>query len=261
MFFQPRRPPPCAIGTYPDEKSYAVGFVSSLRPAAAESSSSAMSIETGRLERLAPLTGFIAVALWILGVFLLEKDDRPDGKDTAAFVAWVEENDTSILAGAIIFGFGVLFFLWLLGSLRTALITAESGTGRLSSITFASGVAVSISLMFTYLPHAQAAFDHENTSDTAIEALVRVGDAFFGGAVLFSIPMLTATALAVIRFGGLPRWLAWFSLVIALIMAIPTLGFFGVVVGLPVWTLLVSVLLYRRVVPDSSLQVSGDQPS
>ena len=81
-----------------------------------------MSTDTGRLERYAPLTGFIAVALWILGVFLLEKDDRPDGKDTAAFVAWVEENDTSILAGAIIFGFGVLFFLWLLGSLRTALI-------------------------------------------------------------------------------------------------------------------------------------------
>jgi hypothetical protein len=207
-----------------------------------------MSTNSIRSERYAPLTGLAAVLLWIVGAFLLEKDDRPDGKDTTAFVAWVEENDTSILAGAIIFGFGVLFFLWLLGSLRTALLAAESGTGRLATIAFASGVAVSISLMFTYLPHAQAAFDHENTSDTGIEALVRVGDAFFGGAVLFSIPMLTATALAVIRFGALPRWLAWFSLFVALVMAIPTLGFFGVVVGLPVWTVLVSVLLYRSTV-------------
>jgi hypothetical protein len=99
--------------------------------------------------------------------------------------------------------------------------------------------------MFTYLPHAQAAFDHENTSDTGIEALVRVGDAFFGGSVLFSIPMLAATGLAILRFGALPRWLAWFSLVVALVMAIPTLGFFGVVIGLPLWTALVSVLLYR----------------
>ena len=40
-------------------------------------------------ERYAPLTGVVAVLLWILGTFLLEKDDRPDGKDTAAFVAWV----------------------------------------------------------------------------------------------------------------------------------------------------------------------------
>lgn len=184
--------------------------------------------------------------LWILGTFLLEKDDRPDGKDTAAFVAWVEANDTSILAGAIVFGFGVLFFLWMLGSLRAALVEAEGGTARLASIAFASGVAVSIALMFTYLPHAQAAFDHANTSDTGVEALVRVGDSFFGGAVLFSIPLLVAAGLAILRFGALPRWLAWFSFVLALVMAIPTLGFFGLVVGLPVWTLAVSVLLYRR---------------
>jgi hypothetical protein len=207
-----------------------------------------MSVNTTRFDRYAPLTGLAAVALWLVGTFLLAKDDRPDGKDTAAFVRWVEENDTSILAGAIVFGFGVLFFLWLLGILRAALIAAEGSTGRLATIAFASGVAVSVSLMFTYLPHAQAAFDHENTSNTAIEALVRVGDAFLGGAVLFSIPMLTATALAILRFGVLPRWLAWFSLVVALVMAIPTLGFFGVVIGLPVWTLLVSVLLYRNAV-------------
>ena len=198
------------------------------------------------LERYAPLTGIVAVVLWILGTFLLEKDDRPDGKDTGAFVAWVEQNDTSILAGAIVFGFGVVFFLWLLGSLRAALIAAEGGTGRLSTIAFASGVAVAISLMFAYLPHGQAAFDHANTSDTAVEALVRVGDAFFGGAVLFSIPLLAATGLAIVRHGGLPRWLAWFSLVLALIMAIPTLGFFGVVAGLPIWTLVTAVVLYRR---------------
>ncbi len=196
--------------------------------------------------RLDPLAGIAAVILWILGTFLLEKDDRPDGKDTAAFVAWVEANDTSILAGAIVFGFGVLFFLWLLGSLREALVEAEGGAARLASIAFASGIAVSIALLFTYLPHAQAAFDHANTSATGVEALVRVGDSFFGGAVLFSIPLLAATGLAILRFGGLPRWLAWFSFVLALVMAIPTLGFFGLVIGLPVWTLAVSVLLYRR---------------
>jgi hypothetical protein len=198
-----------------------------------------------RWERYAPLTGVVAVVLWIVGTFLLEKDDRPDGKDTAAFVRWVEANDTSILAGAIIFGFGVLFFLWMLGSLRAALFAAEGGTGRLATLAFASGVAVSISLMFTYLPHAQAAFDHANTSDTAIEALVRVGDAFFGGAALFSIPMLAASALVIFRFGALPRWLAWFGLAVALVMVIPPLAFFGVVLGLPLWTVLTSILLYR----------------
>jgi hypothetical protein len=180
------------------------------------------------------------------GAYLLEKDDRPDGKDTAAFVAWVEDNDSSILAGAIVFGFGVLFFVWLLGSLRQALAAVEGGTSRLAAIAFGSGIGTSVALMFAYLPHGQAAFDHENTFDTAVEALVRVGDAFFGGAILFLIPLFIATALTILRFGGLPRWIGWFSLALAIVMAIPTLGFFGLVVGLPIWTLIVSALLYRR---------------
>jgi hypothetical protein len=207
--------------------------------------------EPANSERLAPLAGIAAVVLWLVGGYLLEKDDRPDGKDTSAFVAWVEENDTSILAGAIIFAFGVLFFVWLLGSLRDTLAAAEGGTGRLASIAFGSGIATSIALMFTYLPHAQAAFDHENTSDTGIEALVRVGDAFFGGAILFSIPLLVATGVASLRFRALPRWLGWISLVLALAMTIPGVGFIGLVVGLPLWTVIVSVVLLRRAAPTA----------
>ena len=207
------------------------------------------------LERFAPLSGVGAVVLWIVGTFLLEKDDRPDGKDTEAFVAWVEANDTSILAGAIVFGFGVLFFVWLLGSLRAALVAAEGGTHRLATLAFAGGIALSISLMFAYLPHGQAAFDHANMSDTAVEALVRMGDAFFGGAVLFSIPLLVATGLATLRFGPLPRWFGWFSLALALVMAIPAIGFLGVVAGLPIWTLVVAVLLFRR--PTETWAVRG----
>jgi hypothetical protein len=82
-----------------------------------------------RWERYAPLSGVAAVLLWIVGTFLLEKDDRPEGKDTAEFVAWVNQNDTAIIVGAIVFGFGVLFFLWMLGSLRASLFAAEGGTG------------------------------------------------------------------------------------------------------------------------------------
>jgi hypothetical protein len=206
-----------------------------------------------RWERYAPLTGIAAVVLWILGTYLLEKDDRPEGKDTAAFVAWVNENDTAIIVGAITFGFGVLFFLWLLGSLRASLFAAEGGTGRLATIAFAGGVATAISMLFTVLPHAQAAFDKDDISDTSVDALVHMGDAFFGGVELFSIPLLVATALVALQFGGLPRWFAWVSLVLALILAIPPIGWLGVIVGLPLWVLLLSVLLYRQH-PTASLE-------
>jgi hypothetical protein len=199
-----------------------------------------------RWERHAPLTGVAAVVLWIIGTFLLEKDDRPEGKDTAAFVAWVEQNDTAIITGAIIFGFGVILFLWMLGSLRATLFAAEGGTGRLSTLAFGSGVATAVSMLFTVLPHAQAAFDADNTSATSIDALVHMGDAFFGGVELFAIPLLAATALVILRFGALPRWLGWFSLALALILVIIPIGWLGVIAGLPLWTLVVSVLLYRQ---------------
>lgn len=64
--------------------------------------------------------------------------------------------------------------------------------------------------------------------------------------MLFSIPLLAATGLATLRFGPLPRWLGWFSLALALLLAIPTLGFLGLVAGLPIWTVLVAVLLFRQ---------------
>jgi hypothetical protein len=206
-----------------------------------------------RRDRFDPLAGVVAVLLWLVGAFLLEKDDRPDGKDTAAFVAWVEANDTAILAGAITFGVGVLFFLWMLGCLRETTARIEGGAGgRLAGTMFGAGVAVSVCLVLTYLPHAQAAFDRANTSATSVDALVRVGDAFFFGAALFAIPMLVATALATLRLGGLPRWLGWFSLAVAVVLAIPPVAFFGLVLGLPLWTLVVSVALYRRGSPGQA---------
>lgn len=212
-----------------------------------------------RWDRFAPLTGVAAVVFWIVGTFLLEKDDRPEGKDTAAFVAWVEQNDTSIIAGAVVFGLGVVLFLWMLGSLRSALITAEGGTGRVATIAFAGGVATAISMMFSYLPHAQAAFDSADTSDTSIDALVHMGDVFFGGVELFAIPLTLATALVILRYGALPRWFAWFSLALALILVIVPIGWLGVIVGLPLWTLLTSVLLYART-PKQAGEPAGAPP-
>ena len=92
----------------------------------------------------------------------------------------------------------------------------------------------------------EAAFDHANISDTSTDALVHVGDAFFAGVQLFAIPLVLATALATLRYGPLPRGFGWASAVLALILAIPPVGWLGVYLGLPLWVLLLSVLLYRE---------------
>jgi hypothetical protein len=196
-------------------------------------------------QRFDPLAGVVAFVLWIAGTFLLENTDRPDGKDSAAFAAWVADNDTELLAGTVVFGFGVLFFLWFLGALRVRLGEAEGGARQLTAVAFMGGIAMAVMMLAVYLPHAQAAADHNNMSDTAIESVVHVGDAFFGGIELFAIPFFLATGLVARRTGALPRWLAWFSLVLALVLAVIPIGWLGVYVGLPVWTLITAVVLFR----------------
>ena len=196
-------------------------------------------------ERYAPLTGVAAVVLWIVGTFLIEKDDRPEGKDTAAFVAWVEKNDTAIIAGAFIFGLASSSSSGC--SAACAPCSSPPRAARSSrDHRLRKGIATAISMMFTYFPQAQAAFDVDDTSETSTDALVHVGDAFFGGVELFAIPLTAATALVILRYGALPRWFAWVSLALALILVIFPIGWLGVIVGLPLWTLVASVLLYLR---------------
>jgi hypothetical protein len=195
--------------------------------------------------RFDPLAGVVAVVLWIFGTFLLENTDRPEGKDSAAFAGWVGDNDTELIAGTLVFGFGVLFFLWFLGALRVRLGEAEGGARQLTAVAFMGGIATSVMMLAVYLPHAQAAVDHDNMSDTAIESVVHVGDAFFGGVELFAIPLLLASGLVARSTGALPRWLAWFSLVLALVLAVIPIGWLGVYLGLPLWTLITAVVLFR----------------
>jgi hypothetical protein len=195
--------------------------------------------------RFDPLAGVGAVVLWVVGTFLLENTDRPEGKDSAAFAAWVRDNDAEIITGTVIFGFGVLFFLWFLGALRTRLLDGESGGGHLTTVAFAGGVATAVMMMATYLPWAKAAFDNENMTDSAVEAVVQMGDSFFGGVELFAIVLLVGTGVVVRRTGALPRWLGWFSFALALVLAIIPIGWAGVLFGLPLWTLVMAIILYR----------------
>jgi hypothetical protein len=195
--------------------------------------------------RFDPLAGVGAVLLWVVGTFMLEKTDRPEGKDSAAFAAWVTGNETEIITGTIVFGFGVVLFVWFLGALRVQLSEAEGGSGQLSAVAFAGGLATGLMMMATYLPWAKAAFDNENMTDPAVEAVVQMGDSFFGGVELFAIPLLVGTGIVARRTGALPKWLAWFSFALALILAIIPIGWAGVLLGLPLWTMITAIVLYR----------------
>jgi hypothetical protein len=73
-----------------------------------------------------------------------------------------------------------------------------------------------------------------------------VDDAFFVGAELAAALLLVATGLAILRYSALPRWVAWISFLFALWLLIPPIGWAGLLVGVPLWTIIVAVLLWMR---------------
>jgi hypothetical protein len=196
-------------------------------------------------ERYAPLAGIVAVALWVVGVLVMESSN-PGSDDPAELLAWFQEDTGSILASAFIFMLGGIFFLVFVGALRARLLAFEGPGAFLTSIAFGAGLATAILTMLIPAPNLAAAIsENELTAEAALGVSI-IDDAFFVGAELSAALLLVATGLVILRYGALPRWLAWVSFVFALWLLIPPVGWAGLLFGVPLWTLAVAVLMWMR---------------
>ena len=196
-----------------------------------------------RWERLAPLTG---VVFFVLIAFTLAlSNDTPDtDTSTADTVSYWSAHDSRLIASAIAGTFAVIFLIWFGGVLRSVLLRAEGGEGRLSLVAFAGiltiaiGGAIASALQFT------AADTVNDVPPTVTQTLSVLSEDFFfpflAGIALF----MFGAGLCAIRHGGLPRWLAWVAIVIGVVSVTPV-GFIGFV-AVFVWVLVASVVLYLR---------------
>jgi hypothetical protein len=200
------------------------------------------------LRRLAPLTGIGFVVLFVIGT-IVSMSDSPDFADTeAAMAEFYLDNDSSILAGTLIIGVSVPFYIWFLGNLRSAIARAEGGSTRLASTAFGSGVASLALLVAGALITAMGALrvdEQGEISPAAAAVYYDIGQVIgFTGVALAFAGLLAATAIASLRYKAiLPAWLAYLSIVLAIIDLILPINWIGTMVGL-LWILVVSVLLY-----------------
>jgi hypothetical protein len=191
-------------------------------------------------ERHAPLAGVLAVVLWVVGLILIgETEDKP-----AEILAQVRSDDDRILIGTIIFLLGTALFVWFLGSLRVRLLAAEGPAARLTAIAFAGGVATAVFLAGLPSTTAAAALSKDDIDASAASAMVNLADGFFLGAEYMAPVMLAAFAIVSLRYGAFPKWLAWLSFLIALVMVIAPIGWAALIFAFPIWTLIVSVLMW-----------------
>lgn len=202
-------------------------------------------LDWDRWERFALLSGVVAVALWVTSFLLTESTDDPgaDATPQEALTFFQEETETILISG-FIFQLGVLFFIWFLGSLRTRLHVAEGGLGRLGATAFAGGIAFSVFALALPTASMTGALNEDEMGPSTAEALRAIGDIFFIGTQMTGVVLLLATGFVALRTRLLPVWLAVLSLLIAAVLLIPPLAAQGVVLGIPLWVVLVSVTLW-----------------
>ena len=208
------------------------------------------------LERLAPLSGVAFVVLFI-AAFLIS-GETPDVDDPVDEVRsyWTDNDAENIWSAGFVL-WGSVLAIWFGASLRTALRRAEGEPGRLSGLVFAGWSVFAVgALAFAGFGFAAAdVADEADVGDEVIQTLSILNSDFFpiltGG---LAVAML-ASAVAVLRHGGIPRWLGYVALLLG-ITAVTPIGFFSFLVS-GIWVVIVSVLLYR----DAGAPTTGATPS
>jgi hypothetical protein len=163
-------------------------------------------------------------------------------------IDYYTSNNGSQVAAAILLAYGALFLSLFAGVLSNALRRSDRDMGSLPGLVLGGGILMGLGFAIfaaISVTLADLGSDAEAGAAQALNALSN--DFFFPLAIGTGIFML-ASAVAVLRGGGLPRWLGWAALVIG-IAAVSPAGFFAVLAS-GIWIVIASVILLRAPRPS-----------
>lgn len=209
-----------------------------------------------RYAKYGAATGLISVILLVVGFLIVTPSPPELDAPAEEFAQYFSEEKDALRAGILIISLAMLAFVWFLGSLaQTLRVTA--GNPRLPSIAFAGGVVGVALLGLTLTAFAAAAFRPEETSPELTRALNDLGVMAAVPATAGLAALFAATALVILRTGGLDEWLGWLCGVTAVAQLLPLGVVFtdeGAFAGDGVLGLIVPVLTF--VVTVGALSVS-----
>jgi hypothetical protein len=201
----------------------------------------------GTPERWAAYAGVLAVVLWVVGIVVQESGTIPEeGAADAAYLTHVNDDANTILTGGWIFMLGCLAFIVFAIVLRDRLAEAEGGTRLFTNIAFIGAVMVGAFGLLLPGPEIAAAISADDISASTAAALSNLSDAFFVAAELSAILLMLGAGMLALRSTVLPRWWAWVSFLLGLVLVIGPIGWAGLIFGLPIWTLVTTFFLVRR---------------
>src|SRR5262245_39531194 len=205
--------------------------------------------------RIGAAAGTVFALCLFAGVAML---GIPRDATDQALVSWWSDrsHQTAAVVSMYLFVLAGLSFLVFLTKLRSRLLEAESGTGELTSLAFASGVVFVAMLFVAAASRGVIGFaalspanDETLPGPDTLRYLPQIGYAITGTAGLLSAAVtVTVTSILVIRTGVFGRWLAWLGAVVVAMVAVAAalLSAVFAVPALLVWALATSVALGRR---------------
>lgn len=204
-------------------------------------------------QRFAPLSGVVFFVLALISALVLYPSGAPDfAGDPAEIAAFYTENESDLLPAGIVYLVSGVFLMWFVGTLRTHLREAEGGTGRIAGIAFGGGVAAATLLW------AGSAIDmlgalrvgEQDAIDPQVATVYwDLSTGLFGLAAPYGMAVLLgASAVAALRFGALPSWLAWTAVLIAVACVVAPIAFAAIIVSF-LWVAITGVVLYMGETP------------
>lgn len=185
----------------------------------------------------------------MVGIVVMDGDLPADTASGTEIAAWFDQKSGTILVAMTLFGVGSATFVWFLGTVADRLRSAN-GDARLPSIMFAAGTSAIALVTMAPGSYTAGALGSENLKRAlepgAAEALFVLGQGFFVAAELVAVAYMGAAGLAILRSGLLPRWFGWASIVLAAILVVNPIGWAALYLGVPLWTLIAGIWLYRH---------------
>jgi hypothetical protein len=199
---------------------------------------------SGSWARYAPLSGLLAVALLVASIIVTGFDSVDSNDSTLTVVEFWRDNDSQQVAGAFLGALSLVPFLWFLGSLRSALRTAEGGTGRLSAIAYAGGIVLAATAAVDASIQFAVAESVGDVPPGVTQTLSVLYNDFFLGFPVGVATLLLAASLVILRTKVVPVWLGWVAFVLGIVALTPA-GFFAFLVVLA-WIAVMSVVLFQQ---------------
>ncbi len=210
-----------------------------------------------RLSRLAPLTGVAFALLSIAGMLTA---NSPPGASAggARVLAFYRAHGTQAMVSDILIVVGFAFFTLFAGSLRTYLRDTDAADGVTAVLLAGAAVLTAGAAIFFGADFVLATMPATVAPPAAqalnMLALYMVLPLSAGGLV-FGL----AAGVATVRWAPLPRWLGWAAALIGIALASPAV--IAGIAGLALWTITVSILIWRRGVRAATVAAAEGRPA